>query len=115
MFTVIEGIVPFKASGVGMAGFGEVGPSGLAVGAGIGVEERDVVLGRDNLLEPRAIVVEAGRAELKNVGKGPECLRRGVGPALAAPPAAVGLKNEERVVALDRGGAEGSLEELRIN
>ena len=114
VLAVIEGIVPFKAPGVWVTGFGEVGPTGLPVGAGVGVEERDVVLGRHHLLEPRAVVIEARRAVLKNVGEGLEGLRRGVGPALAAPPAAVGLENEERVMPLDGRGAEGSLEELRV-
>ena len=114
MLAVVVGIVPLKAPGVGMAGFGEVGPAPFSVGAGVGLEERDVVLGRDNLLEPRAVVVEAWGAKLENVGQRLEGLRRGVRPALAAPPAAVGLKDEERIVPLDRRGAEGSLEELRV-
>ena len=115
MLAVVVGIVAVKAAGVWMAGFCKVRPPGLAVGAGIGVEERDVVLGRHHLLKPRAIIAEAGGAELEDVGEGLERLRRGEGPALAAPPAAVGLEDEHRIMPLDRGRPKGSLEELRID
>ena len=115
VLAVVVGIVALKTPAVGVAGLGQIRPPLLGVCSGVGLEEIDVILGRHHLLKARADVPEAGRTKLKDIRQAFERLRRGVGPTLAAPPAAARLEQKERIVAFDRRGAEVGPEELGVD
>ena len=105
VLAVVEGVVPLEAAGVGIAGLGEIRAAVLAVGAGVDAEETEIVGLRDERL----------LAPLQHGGEGLERLRGRIRPTLAAPPAAMLLQQEHRVVALQRRGAEVGEEEVRIH
>src|SRR5262249_39074670 len=82
MLAVIEGVVPLPGTGIGMGGLSDVRPAVLAMGLGVDLEQLDIIRLGDHFL----LIV------LEKVCQGLEGLRGGVGPGVAAPPAA-GLRD----------------------
>ena len=105
VLAVVVAIVALEGAGVGIGGLGQVGFAIFTMCFGVCGEQLDIIIARDDRLR----VID------QQVGHGLQGLGGGIGPGLAAPPAAPFLQQVHGVFALDSGGSIGGEEAVGVH